>query len=66
MKRFLWLALAVAWPAGVLSGSSLLTDLKPQGPKVGVELLADRSAGVPGGTVELSIKFKLEDGWHIY
>ncbi len=35
-------------------------------PKVEVSLLADRTAWVPGEPVDLAVRFKLEDGWHIY
>lgn len=33
---------------------------------VSVELLADKSAVVPGSTLKVAARFKLEEGWHIY
>lgn len=65
MRHFVWLVLGLLLPAAGLSGGELFKK-EPKGPKVGVELLADRAAGVPGGSVELAVQFKLEDGWHIY
>ncbi|MHC4445190.1 MAG: cytochrome c biogenesis protein CcdA [Planctomycetota bacterium] len=35
-------------------------------PPVGVDLKADATAIVPGGTVRLAVILKLERGWHIY
>jgi len=35
-------------------------------PKVGVKLLADSTALVPGTKAKLAVAFELEDGWHIY
>lgn len=35
-------------------------------PEVGVSLLADKSAAVPGGTVELAVRLDIESEWHIY
>lgn len=60
---------ATAWaqlPAlpGVDRGSGLTTG--GDGPDVDVELLADRTAITPGGTVDLAILFTVQEGWHIY
>jgi len=57
-KAFLALVLGWAcWVAPVLAADA---------PKVGVELLADRTAVVPGDSVELAVKFSIEEEWHIY
>ncbi|MGQ9652089.1 MAG: protein-disulfide reductase DsbD family protein [Phycisphaerae bacterium] len=59
------LCMAAAVLVGLAAGpAGLMASEKP--PTVAVELLAEQTAWVPGETVNLAIRFKVEDGWHIY
>jgi len=44
------------------SGSVARSDT----PEVAAELLADRTAVVPGGTVDLAVRLTIPEGWHVY
>jgi len=59
------LLLSVFVLLGPVGGSGGLTAAE-RAPSVAVELLAERTAWVPGEAVNLAVRFKIEDGWHIY
>jgi len=46
-----------------LSGRTTTTAEKPE---VTAELLADQTAIVPGGAVELAVRLTVPEGWHVY
>ncbi len=58
--RSLWMCL------GLLVGISSIHGQELAAGQVKASLLADRTAIVPGGMVELGVAFEIPDGWHIY
>ncbi|NLE57652.1 MAG: hypothetical protein GX616_04780 [Planctomycetes bacterium] len=56
---------SVIVPLGLAAGSGGLIAAE-KAPSVAVELLADQTAWVPGEAANLAVRFRIEDGWHIY
>jgi len=57
----MWAMVLLAW---AVAPSGLMASEKA--PSVAVELLSEQTAWVPGETVNVALRFKVEDGWHIY
>jgi DsbC/DsbD-like thiol-disulfide interchange protein len=59
-------ALVLLWPVVTVSADQSAPPRRVSAPHTSVELIADRSAVPPGGSLRLGVRFVLEPGWHIY
>ncbi len=64
MNAFKIILLSLAIPLGV--NENLSAQSQDKAPEVDVNLQADRSAVTPDGELTLAVRFKIEQGWHIY
>ena len=66
MVRTLCLALLAVLACGAIATVALADDAKGEGPHVRVELLAERTAVVPGRDLVLGVRFTTDPHWHVY